>query len=143
MRYMPDNNAVDYANIEPGYIISSASYTFSSADVEAYLAATEDEGELYRENGIVPPMATAALAMGAMSDSISFPDGAVHVSQQMEFCGAVKKGDSVVCTSKVLSRRKRGPFNMLVLGIEAKNKDDTVVYSGKTSVLLPSEQGAG
>ena len=143
MRYMPDNNAVDYANIEPGYIISSASYTFSSADVGAYLAATEDEGELYRENGIVPPMATAALAMGAMSDSISFPDGAVHVSQQMEFCGAVKKGDSVVCTSKVLSRRKRGPFNMLVLGIEAKNKDDTVVYSGKTSVLLPFEQGAG
>ena len=143
MRYMPDNNAVDYANIESGYIISSASYTFSSADVGAYLAATEDEGELYRENGIVPPMATAALAMGAMSDSISFPDGAVHVSQQMEFCGAVKKGDSVVCTSKVLSRRKRGPFNMLVLGIEAKNKDDTVVYSGKTSLLLPSEQGAG
>jgi len=60
----------------------------------------------------------------------------------MEFCGEVMVGQSVVCTSKVLSRRKRGPFNMLVLGIEVKNKDDIIVYDGKTSVLLPSEQGA-
>jgi len=139
---MPDNNAAYYANIEPGYIISSASYTFSPADVEAYLAATEDAGDLYRDTGTVPPMAVAALSMGAISGSIAFPDGAVHVSQQMEFCGAVKKGESVVCTSKVLSRRKRGPFNMLALGIEAKNKDDIVVYSGKTSVLLPNEEKA-
>jgi len=140
---MPDNNAVDYANIETGYIISSASYTFFPADVEAYLAATEDAGDLYGENSIVPPMAVAALAMGAISDSIAFPDGAVHVSQQMEFCGEVKAKETVVCTSKVLSRRKRGPFNMLVLGIEVKNKSDKIVYNGKTSVLLPSDEKAG
>lgn len=142
MGYMPENNAVDYANIEPGYIISSASYTYSPSDVEAYLEATGDEGGLYPESGIVPPMATAALSMGAISDSIAFPDGAVHVSQQMEFCGAVKVEDSVVCTSKVLSRRKRGPFNMLTLGIDIENKDGITVYSGKTTVLLPSEEGA-
>jgi len=139
---MPDNNAVDYANIEPGYVISSASYAFSPADVEAYLEATEDAGDLYRDTGTVPPMAVAALSMGAISDSIAFPDGAVHVSQQMEFWGAVMVGDSVVCTSKVLSRRKRGPFNMLALGIESKNKNGVIVYSGKTSVLLPNEEGA-
>lgn len=138
MGYMPDNNAVDYAKIEPGYIISSASYTFSPDDVEAYLTATEDAGDLYRDTGTVPPMAVAALSMGAISDSISFPDGAVHVSQQMEFCGEVKAKETVVCTSKVLSRRRRGPFNMLALGIEVKNASDVVVYYGKTSVLLPS-----
>ncbi|MFC1998250.1 MaoC family dehydratase [Chloroflexota bacterium] len=138
---MSDKNIADYANLEPGYIISSASYTFLPTNVEAYLVATEDAGDLYRDTGLIPPMATAALSMGAISDSISFPDGAVHVSQQMEFCGEVKVGQSVVCTSKVISRRKRGPFNMLVLGIEVKNKDDIIVYDGKTSVLLPSEQG--
>ena len=143
MVYMSDKNTADYDNLEPGYIISSASYTFLPADVEAYLVATDDAGDLYHESSIVPPMAVAALSMGAISDSISFPDGAVHVSQQMEFCGAVKKGESVVCTSKFISRRKRGPFNMLVLGIEVKNKDDIIVYDGETSVLLPSEEGAG
>ena len=74
---------------------------------------------------------------------IRFPDGAVHVSQQMEFCGQVKAAESVVCTSKVLARRKRGPFNMLTLGIDIANKDGIIVYSGKTSVLLPSEKEAG
>jgi len=139
---MSDKNTINYANVEPGYIISSASYTFSPADVEAYLAATEDTGDLYREASVIPPMAVAALSMGAISDSISFPDGAVHVSQQMEFCGAVVAGQSVVCISRVLARRKRGPFNMLTLGIDVENKDGAIVYGGKTSVLLPSEEKA-
>jgi hypothetical protein len=136
---MPDKNAVDYAKIEPGYIISSASYAFSPADVEDYLAATGDAGDLYRKTGTVPPMATAALSMGAISDSIAFPDGAVHVSQQMEFCGEVKAQETVVCTSTLLRKRKRGPFNMLTVGMEVKNKDGNIVYSGQTSVLLPNE----
>ena len=137
MGYMSDKNAVDYAKIEPGYIISSAGYTFSPEAVEAYLVATEDAGDLYHSTGTVPAMAVAALSMGAISDSTSFPDGAVHVSQQMEFCSEVKASESVVCTSKLLKKHKRGPFNMLTLGIEAKNKDDVIVYNGKTSVLLP------
>ncbi len=140
---MPDNNSVDYANIEPGHVISSASYTFSAKDVEAYLAATADDGALTRDAYTIPPMAVAALAMGAISEDISFPDGAVHVSQQMEFRGAVKVAESVVCTSTVLSRRKRGSFNMLTLGMEVKNETGTVVYYGKTTVLLPSEEGTG
>ena len=142
MGYMSDNNAVDYANIDPGYVISSASYTYTPEDVEAYLAATEDDGHLYRDMKLVSPMAVAALAMGAISDSISFPDGAVHVSQQMEFYGQVKVSESVICTSKVLARRKRGPFNMLTLGIGIEGNDGSIVYSGKTTVLLPSEKGA-
>jgi acyl dehydratase len=135
---MPDNNSVDYANIEPGYVISSASYTFSAKDVEAYLAATGDDGTLTRDADTIPAMAVAALSMGAISEDIAFPDGAVHVSQQMEFRGAVKVGESVVCTSTVLTRRKRGSFNMLTLGIEVKNEKEAVVYYGKTTVLLPS-----
>ena len=135
--HMSDINAAHYASMEPGYVISSARYTFSPKDVEAYLAATEDVGDLFGENGIVPPMAVAALPMGAISDSISFPDGAVHVSQQMEFCDEVMVGESVVCTSTLLKKHKRGPFNMLTLGIEVKNETETVVYYGKTSVLLP------
>ena len=135
---MPDNNSVDYANIEPGYIISSASYTFSAEDVEAYLAATGDDGALTRDANTIPPMAVAALSMGAINDDISFPDGAVHVSQQMEFRGAVKVGESVVCTSTVLARRRRGSFNMLTLGIEVKNDMGAVLYYGRTTVLLPS-----
>ena len=135
---MPDNKSVDYANIEPGYVISSAIYTFSVKDVEAYLAATGDDGALTRDANTIPPMAVAALSMGAISGDISFPDGAVHVSQQMEFRGAVKVKESVVCTSTVLARRKRGTFNMLTLVIEVKNETGAVVYYGKTTVLLPS-----
>lgn len=135
---MPDNKSVDYANIEPGYVISSAGYTFSAKDVEAYLAATGDDGSLTHDAYTIPPMAVAALSMGAISEDISFPDGAVHVSQQMEFRGTVKVGESVVCTSTVLTQRRRGSFNMLTLGIEVKNDIEAVVYYGKTTVLLPS-----
>jgi hypothetical protein len=37
---MSDKNTAYYASLEPGHIISSASYTFLPDDVAAYIAAT-------------------------------------------------------------------------------------------------------
>lgn len=138
---MSDSKSIDYASVVTGYVIASTGYTFLKSDVDAYLGATGDDAALYRDSGIIPPMAVAALAMGAISDNIAFPEGAVHVSQQMQFGGAVKVGDSVNCTSKVLGRRRRGQFNMLTLGIDISNEDGKPVYSGRTSVLLPQQEG--
>ncbi|MBT3363399.1 MAG: hypothetical protein HN929_12425 [Chloroflexi bacterium] len=134
---------IDYYELEPGYEFPSSNFTLTSLAVDAYVEATSDSAAFYRESGLVPPMAAAALAMAAQSENLSFPDGAIHVSQQVQFCGQVSVGEAIVCTSKILSQRKRGKFHMLAIGMEAVCADNRIVFKGSTSFILPAGQEAG
>ena len=105
--------------------------------VDAYIKATEDNNDLYRNTDVVPPMAVATLAMTALSEHISLPPGAVHVSQEFEFANTVKRQDSLTSYSKVVKKHKRGQLHLLAIELNVVNDEQKPVLTGKLSFILP------
>lgn len=136
---MSDINRIDYRELAAGYEFPPTSYRVDSSMVGAYIEAVEDDSDLYRDSDLVPPMALAAHALAALSGTVSFPDGSVHVSQSVEFAGTVTTGDTITSQAAVSRIQKRGKFHMLSMNLTACKSDNSVVFRGKTDFILPEQ----
>jgi acyl dehydratase len=128
---------IDYNQLADGYKFSPAIFTLDAALVKAYIEAIEEASPLYRDSRPVPPMAIVALAMAELSQSVAFPDGAIHVSQDVEFLKTVYVDDTITSQATVVKKQKRGPLNLLTIEFRAFDKDSQGVVIGKTEFILP------
>ena len=140
---MPEQKKVEYSQLEAGYEFSPASYKLDPATVAAYCQAVEETSSLYQDTGLVPPMAIAAFAMATLSEGLSLPSGAIHVSQEIEFIHTVSIGDTITCHSRVSRRQNRGKFHLLAIDLNVFNQDGRAVMAGKTSFILPAQYEEG
>jgi len=131
------NHAIEFHDLNVGHWFPPARYQLDSGMVAAYLEAVEETSVLYRESDLVPPMAVAALAMAALSESLAFPSGAIHVSQELEFMDVVTTGDSLTSHASVSRKQERGKLHMLTIDFNVVNQAEKPVLSGKTSFILP------
>ncbi len=136
---MSDSNQIDYRMLEAGYEFPPTSYQVDSSIVADYLTAVGNDSDLYRDSDLVPPMALAAHALAALSGTVSFPDGSVHVSQSVEFTGTITTGDIITSQAAVGRIQKRGKFHMLSMNLTARKDDNRVVFRGKTDFILPEQ----
>lgn len=128
---------IDYKQLTTGYEFEPASFRLSYESVMAYLDAVESNKQIYKKDGIAPPMAIAALALAAMAARISMPPGAVHVSQDLQFLGLVGFNETLTSYAKVNRKVERGKIHMLSIGIKVMNQKQQTVLSGETSFILP------
>ena len=128
---------IEYEKLTTGYEFVPTSFKLDSKVVMAYLKAVEDNNRIYEEDKIVPPMAIAAQALAAMSKAVTFPAGSVHVSQVVEFTGAVSTEDTITSRARVGRAQKRGRFHLLSMEIIACKGNDEVVFRGRTDFILP------
>jgi hypothetical protein len=140
---MPEHEQIDYRQLEAGYEFPPASYRLDSSMVHAYLEAVEEDSSLYRDSGLVPPMAIAARALAALSEAVSFPDGAVHVSQVVESVDTADTRDTITSYASVGRIQKRGRFHLLSINLSARKDGDRVVFRGKTDFILPEKNEDG
>ena len=127
----------DFNNLKAGYEFKPASFRIDATRVSAYLDAVEGDKSIYENNGTVPPMTVAALSMAAMGKEISMPEGAIHVSQEIEFVGTVRLDEQLTSRSKVNRVINRGQLHMLTIGIDVTNEQGSPVLRGVTSFLMP------
>ena len=66
------------AELPVGHRFEPISFTVDADKTRAYLDATRDTLPLYEELNAVPPLAVAALALGALMEVIELPDGTLH-----------------------------------------------------------------
>ncbi len=107
--------------------------------VAVYLRAVDEGSSLYQNLKVVPPMAVAALAMAALSRSISLPSGAIHVSQELEFINTVNTGDTTTSHARVIRNRKRGELHLLTIELRVLNNKREPVLVGTSSFILPGQ----
>ena len=98
---MEKRGKVEYRQLEPGYELPSISYKLEPSMVASYLAAVEESSSIYLDNNLVPPMAIAAYAMTALSDSVELPPGVIHTHGEVKFLRAVNIGETIGCHSCV------------------------------------------
>jgi len=135
---MPKEQKVEYSQLEAGYEFPPSSYKLDSSMVAMYLKAVEDTSSLYQDTELVPPMAVAAYAMAALSESISLPSGTIHVSQELEFIDTVSIKDTITSYAKVSRKQSRGKFHLLIVELNVFNQRQKAVLAGKTSFILPA-----
>jgi acyl dehydratase len=111
--------------------------------VELYLNAVKESNDLYRVKGLVPPMAVTAYAMAALSKSISMPAGTIHVTQELDFLGLVKIGDTITCNSTVSRKQDRGGLHIMSTDIDVINQNQIKVLKGRVGFILPDPAAGG
>jgi acyl dehydratase len=136
-------NKIDYAKLTTGYEFAPADFRLDGEKIAAYLDAVEDRNGVYGEQRMVPPMAIAALAMTAMSSGLAFPEGSVHVSQNLEFHRAVGVGEELTSHARVVRKVERGKFHILTIGINVVDRQQATVLAGETGFILPLPAAEG
>lgn len=134
---MPKELKLEYNQLEVGYEFPASSYQLARSMVATYLEAVEETSNLYQDAELVPPMAIAAYAMAALSESICLPPGTIHVSQELEFTGTVSVKDTITSYARVSRKQSRGKFHLLTIDLNVLNQRQKAVLAGKTSFILP------
>jgi len=134
---MPESPKVEYQKLAVGFEFPAQSYTLDYSTVSAYLEATQENNEIFRSEGLVPPMAATALAMASLGAAITLPSGTIHVSQELEFLKLVRVGDTITCFSKISRKQDRGNLHLMNTDITVLNQNQEKILTGKVGFILP------
>ncbi len=134
---MAEKREINYSQMEAGFKFPAVSNKLDASTVTTYLGAVEESNDIYQKEMLVPPTAVAALAFAALSRSISFPPGTIHISQRLEFKDLVNVQDTIVCNASVIRRRDRGVLHMLTIALSISNQHGKEVITGNVEFILP------
>jgi len=128
---------ISFEELAVGYEFPATNYELSKPLIARYLEAVGGQ-QYFLTSGVVPPLAIAAYAMTALSQSFSVPPGSIHASQEFEFLKLVPIGSTVSCGGKIVQKVQRGRLYLVVLEINALNQDKEKVLSGKATIAVPT-----
>ncbi len=134
---MPEQAKAEYHQLFVGFEFQPQSYKLDASTVSAYLEATRETNDIYRKEGLVPPMAVTAFAMAALGSAVTMPPGTIHVSQELDFLKLVKVGDTITCFSKVSRKQDRGGLHLMNTDITVLNQNQEKVLTGRVGFILP------
>ncbi len=135
---MSASQPVNYDKLVTGFELPVATLTMDRATVSKYTEAVEEPVGPYQDTGLVPPMAVAACALGALAGSIAFPPGGIHASQEFEFVGAVSVGDTLTTSARITQRQNRGKLQIMAMEFAVLDNGQKAVLSAKSTFILPA-----
>ncbi len=129
---------MDLALLEPGQTLCGIEIVLTAELRAAYLDAVEDNEGLYPEQGVVPPMAIAALVMSEAMRAVELPPGAIHTGQELTFAQAVDVGSTLLCSARVASNSLRRGTRFLALDLKGSERGESVI-EGRTTLVIAEE----
>ena len=116
-----------------------SAFELSPEWVREYTAAVEDEAIGVVGLHLVPPMAVAALAVRALLERAALPPGAVHIGQEMTFRRAVRAGENLSASARIVSRGERQGW--LLMGIDLSvSGEGGPVMEGRATLTMPAAE---
>lgn len=122
------------AAFSKGHTFPSIALDLSEPWVKSYVDAVEDGA--IAQAGAVPPMALAALAIGALIESAGLPDGAVHVAQDLSFHRVVNPGENLTATARIVSRGERQGWVLMGVALTVSDRE-AAVMDGRATLTFP------
>jgi acyl dehydratase len=123
-------------DLAAGHAFPPIPFTISAERARAYRAAAGDALALYDNGGFVPPLAVAALALGALLEHVSLPDGTLHASESASFKAPVPPGAALECQASLVQRSQRSGWIVSVLETNIVHEGETAV-TARSTVLSP------
>ncbi len=128
---------MDLSTLEPGQRLFSRSMAVSAAAAASYRSAVGDDAPAAGEH-VVPPMAVAAMVMGAAMAAVELPAGAVHTAQELEFARPVEEGAPLTCSATVAANSVRRGTRFVVL--EMRGVDGTeMAFAARTTIAIATD----
>jgi acyl dehydratase len=119
-----------------GHEFPSVSYELSEPVITKYLDAVGESRD-FLVSGVVPPLAIAACAITALSNSFAVPPGTIHAAQELEFLKVVPIGSVIKCGGRIANKLERGRLNLISIEINAIDQDEEKVLNGKATIAVP------
>jgi hypothetical protein len=130
---------INISTLEPGQTLFSAPLTVTPEAIDAYLGAVGDDADVYRAEGLAPPMAVAALVMTTAMQAVALPAGAVHTGQELEFTAPVALGSTLDCGATVAQNSVRRGTRFLTLEITG-DVNGTRAVTGRISLAVAGQE---
>jgi acyl dehydratase len=118
------------------------SWTVTQEMVGQYLEAVGDANPQYYAYRLVPPLALAAYALGALLKRLDLPPGAIHSLQEVETLQPVGFDQEIKATARLERPRRRGDLEFISAGYRLEDSQGRPVQAGKGTVLI-SRSGQG
>ncbi len=83
-------------------------------------------------------MAIAALTLRGVLNDLAIPGGAVHAGQELDFKGAVRVGETLVCRATLAQNSVRGAWRFMVVRVQAEDSTGRIVMEGKSTIIVPA-----
>jgi hypothetical protein len=125
-------------DLAAGHVFEPIVFTVDAGKARAYRNAVGDTNPFYEVEGLVPPLALAALTLGALLNQVGLPPGTLHVNESMESHRAVAVGTSVECRATLAQRSQRAGWIVSVLDSQI-SLDGAPALSARATVLSPAE----
>ena len=132
---------MDLGTLERGQQLVNEILPISQEAADAYQAAVAGGNAWHRDEGVVPPMAVAALAMAATMRAVGLPAGAVHVGQELAFLGTVAPGAPLECSAHVGRNSVRQGTRLLSLRFQVTSEGRSIV-EGEALIAVAEESPA-
>ncbi len=129
---------MDLSTLQPGQTLFDERTVISADDSAAYRAAVGDRLAIYEEDHVVPPLAVAALVMGAAMRAAELPGGAVHTGQELEFARPVTEGTELACSATVAQNTVRSGTRFLVLEVRGSEGAELAIRGRATIAISES-----
>ncbi len=131
---MPQTQLSDLAT---GYEFPVVSIRLTPEVVERYRSAVEDDSPLNRTpDAPVPPSGLIALSLGILLQTVVFPPGLMHMSQEAEMMAPAHVGAEMACRCRVRSRSLRS--GNIIMALEFTTyADGAEVLKARTNLLYP------
>ena len=130
----------NYESLQAGDLISERVHKITEGTLSTYLSAVQDQSALLSNSKgqtIAPPMAIAALSLRGVIEDLKIPGGTLHVGQETSNMNLVPVGSELTCEATVLTNTVRGEWRFLTVTLKVTTKDETLVLSGRSTIMLP------
>jgi hypothetical protein len=124
-------------DLPAGHVFEPLTFSVDAARSRAYRQAVGDSLAVYDEQGAVPPLAVAALALGALLERVSLPEGTLHANESLQVHEAVPDGAELECSAQIVQRSVRGGRVVSVLLSEIK-LDGRPAVTTRATVIGPA-----
>ena len=132
------------SDLPKGHEFPATELQITAEDTLAYLDAVQDTNSVYQDYGLAPPLAVAALALGALLQMLELPPGTLHTGQQVESAAGVPLGASLTLTGRIAQRSERDGLIVSAIEFEVTvapalaEKMPAPALTGKTTVMAPA-----
>jgi acyl dehydratase len=121
-----------------GHRVPPFSFELSPEWVREYVAAVEDEAIVALDDGLVPPMATASLAVRSLLQGAELPPGAIHLGQEMTLSKPVRVGERLSVQAQIVSRGERQGWIVMGIDLNVADGDGGPVMQGRALLTMPA-----
>jgi len=136
---------VQISEFKPGDRIAALSFILETNKINEYIEAVEESSGYFTQSSLgaeAPPIACVSLAVAALLKNVEFPDGTIHLSQEIRLNKPVRVGQKLHCHASLMQNQVRRQLRIMTIRLEVDDELGEEVLEGTTSFIV-SEQRNG